>query len=124
MLCVGRYRGCGQVAAFSAGIDELQAIPKTLDNFQTLGPLWSVPSEPEALEDAAHPVWDGSRVVEASAAREQNSMSMIIGGSTAFDDIVRDPLMKMIHRGASFCPCRGESWVRELTKVYVCIGAT
>ena len=31
-----------QVAAFNSGIDEVQAIPMTHENFVSLGPIWSV----------------------------------------------------------------------------------
>ena len=62
----------------------------THENFHSLGALWSVPSK-EALADPAHPHWTGKATAVDAAARKQTSMSMLIGGSTAFDCIVRDP---------------------------------
>jgi hypothetical protein len=72
----------------------------THENFHSLGALWSVPSK-EALADPAHPHWTGKATAVDAAARKQTSMSMLIGGSTAFDCIVRDPCACCLPRARS-----------------------
>jgi hypothetical protein len=92
----GHY-SAAQVAAFHAGVDEVQALPMTHTNFEEVGPLWAVPDR-TALADPCHPHWTGRTVAQDASERKQTSMSMLIAGSKAFDPIVRDPVMKAIHR--------------------------
>ena len=87
-----------QVAAFNAGIDEVQAVPMTHANYTRIGPMWPVPQDRAALDDATHAHWTARTVAEDAAERKQTSMSLLIAGSTKFDPIVRDSLMKEIHR--------------------------
>jgi hypothetical protein len=87
-----------QVAEFNAGIDEVQALPKTHANFTQIGPLWDIPKDRAAMDDPAHAHWTGRTVAEDAAERKTSSMSMLLAGSDKFDSIVRDPLMREIHR--------------------------
>ena len=51
----GHY-SAAQVAQFNAGIDEVQALPKTQANFTQIGPLWSIPQDKAAMDDPTHGV--------------------------------------------------------------------
>jgi hypothetical protein len=87
-----------QVAEFNAGIDEVQALPKTHANFTRIGPLWDIPKDRSAMDDPTHVHWTGRTIAEDAAERKTSSMSMLLAGSDKFDSIVRDPLMREIHR--------------------------
>ena len=79
-------------------IDEIQALPKTHANFTQIGPLWDIPKDRAAVDDPTHAHWTGRTVAEDAAERKTSSMSMLLAGSDKFDSIVRDPLMREIHR--------------------------
>jgi hypothetical protein len=104
-----------QVAEFNAGIDEVQALPKTHANFTELGPLWAMPQDPAAMDDSTHEYWNGRTVAEDAAERKGSSMSVLLAGSDKFDAIVRDPLMREIHRelAGGTCMLSGNYYIEK-----------
>ena len=66
----GHY-SAAQVAQFNAGIDEVQALPKTQANFTQIGPLWSIPQDKAAMDDPTHGVCVCARACERACVCER-----------------------------------------------------
>ena len=86
-----------EVAEFNAGIDELQQISVTQENYTKLGLSLDGGIPRDAALDPTHDRWHGRPLTELAAERKQNRIDMLICGTEKFDRIVRDPSMKAIH---------------------------
>ena len=86
-----------EVATFNAGIDELQQIPVTHQNYTQVGLSLDGGIPHAAARDPSHARWHGRPLTQVAAEKKQNRIDMLICGTDKFDRIVRDPKMKAIH---------------------------
>ena len=87
------------VAEFHAGIDELQAIPVDYETYTRLGVASYFLAA--AMSDPEHPFWKGDHRPDRRPNPGTGGIGRVdhaLCGTGRFDRIVRDPVMKSIHR--------------------------
>ena len=87
------------IEEFHAGIDELQAIPIDYETYKKLGiASYHLAA---AMENPEHPVWRGEHREDRRPNPKTGGVGRVdhaICGTDKFDRIVRDPMLKSLHR--------------------------
>jgi hypothetical protein len=98
-LVLKQHYDAEAIEQFHAGIDALQAIPIEYETYKRLGIASYYLAA--AMEDPDHPAWKG----EHRKNRQPNPktggvgrVDHVICGTDKFDRIVRDPILKALHR--------------------------